>query len=170
MAVWQGWVHVTEVSSKCRGWTTSLTGDTQLEPLCMLHSTQFEWNSSLCSHGSWSSWINSCMSACVVTYTWIARSGSSHDDVASHLFTWMYIPDVYIIFYSFLNAISFIVNSTTTHTLVKNLLVMVNQNCKVPAWHIYSETLLNGHPWFVATLSIADTHLGPDCIAIQNST
>ena len=34
----------------------------------------------------------------------------------------------------------------------------------------YSGTPLNCHPWFVATLSIADTHLGPNCIAIQNST
>ena len=27
--------------------------------LCMLCSSQFKWNSSLCSHSSWSSWINS---------------------------------------------------------------------------------------------------------------
>ena len=34
----------------------------------------------------------------------------------------------------------------------------------------YSRTPLNDHPWFAATLSIADTNLGSDCIAIQNST
>ena len=33
----------------------------------------------------------------------------------------------------------------------------------------YSGTPLNDHTWFVATLSMADTHLGPDYIAIQNS-
>ena len=31
-------------------------------------------------------------------------------------------------------------------------------------------TPLNDHPWFTATLSMSDTHLGPNCIAIQNST
>jgi len=31
-------------------------------------------------------------------------------------------------------------------------------------------TLLNDHPWCATTLSMVDTHLGPACIAIQNST
>jgi len=34
----------------------------------------------------------------------------------------------------------------------------------------YSGTPLNDHPWFAATLSMVDTHLGPTCIAIQNGT
>ena len=35
----------------------------------------------------------------------------------------------------------------------------------------YSGTPLNDHRWWMTTLSVADTHLGPaNCIAIQNST
>ena len=59
-----------ESHNKDHTWTTSSTTHTQEESLCML--TVWVWNLSLCSHSSWSNWINSCMSACVVTYTWIA--------------------------------------------------------------------------------------------------
>ena len=61
---------VSHITSKDHAWTTSSTTHTQEESLCTL--TVWVWNLSLCSHSSWSNWINSCMSACVVTYTWIA--------------------------------------------------------------------------------------------------
>ena len=70
IVTWQGWLAASHITSKDHAWTTSSTTYTQEESLCMF--TVWVWNLSLCSHSSWSNWINSCMSACVVTYTWIA--------------------------------------------------------------------------------------------------
>ena len=106
MAAWQGRLQFTEVSSKCHGWTTSLTTHTWL---CMLCSSRFEceahaciaivadpagmvwvwlWLSSIVADPA--ALINSCMSACVVTYTWIAFNQALaqvrpiQDDAAFH--------------------------------------------------------------------------------------